>query len=359
MSLRAKRSHLDNNPLKEDLDHILSHTEGLWEELRGKRVFVTGGTGFFGCWLLESFAWANEKLGLNASMLVLTRNLEAFKKKVPHLTGQPSIAFHIGDVRSFAFPQGEFPHIIHAAASLSSNLNGEDSLQVFDTIVDGTRHTLEFAKQCGVKKFLLTSSGAVYGKQPPAITHIPEDYQGAPNPTDWHSAYGEGKRVAEHLCILNAKRYGFETKIARCFAFVGPYQPLNVQWAIGNFIRDGLNGSPILVKGDGMPYRSYLYAADLIIFLWTILFKGESGLPYNVGSDLEINIRSLAEIVSSVFEMKKDVVIQRKHVIMTNVDRYVPSTKRAQEKLDLKQEIDLQDAIKRTIQYIKFREGSR
>jgi dTDP-glucose 4,6-dehydratase len=82
MSLRAKRSHLDNNPLKEDLDHILAHTEGLWEELRGKRVFITGGTGFFGCWLLESFAWANEKLGLNASMLVLTRNLEAFKKKV-------------------------------------------------------------------------------------------------------------------------------------------------------------------------------------------------------------------------------------------------------------------------------------
>ena len=113
------------------------------------------------------------------------------------------------------------------------------------------------------------------------------------------------------------------------------------------------------MKGDGTPYRSYLYAADLIIFLWTILFKGESCLPYNVGSDLEINIRSLAEIVSSVFEMKKNVVISRKHVIPTNVDRYVPSTKRAREKLDLKQEIDLQDAIKRTIKYIKFREENR
>jgi nucleoside-diphosphate-sugar epimerase len=353
--VQATRGHHDNNLLKEDLDHILAHTECLWEELRGGRVFVTGGTGFFGCWLLESFAWANEKLDLNASLLVLTRNVEAFRKKVPHVAAQPSIAFHSGDVRSFDFPRGEFLYLIHAAAPLSAHLNGRDSLQAFDTIVDGTRRTIEFAKQCGVKKFLLISSGAVYGKQPPEITHIPEDYQGAPNPTEWHSAYGEGKRVAEHLCVLNARHYGFEAKIARCFSFVGPYQPLNAQWAIGNFIRDGLNGKSILVKGDGTPYRSYLYAADLIIFLWTILFKGESCVPYNVGSDFEIDIRSLAELVSSVFGAEKNVVISRKPDIGNNVERYVPSTKRAQEKLDLKQEIDLYDAIKRTIKYIKLK----
>lgn len=71
------------NPLAEYLDHILAHTRGLWEELRGQGIFITGGTGFFGCWLRESFAWANDKLNLNASALVLSRNPEVFKKRRP------------------------------------------------------------------------------------------------------------------------------------------------------------------------------------------------------------------------------------------------------------------------------------
>ena len=182
--LTQKPSNPQENPLKDDLDHILIHTEGLWEELRGKRIFITGGTGFVGCWLLESFAWANDKLNLNASALVLTRNYEAFQKKAPHLASHPAIKFHIGNVRSFSFPDGEFSHIIHAATEASAKLNDEDPLLMFDTIVEGTRHTLDFAVHCGAKKFLLTSSGAVYGKQPPDMTHIPEDYCGAPDPTN-------------------------------------------------------------------------------------------------------------------------------------------------------------------------------
>jgi nucleoside-diphosphate-sugar epimerase len=353
-----EKQNIYNHPLKEDLDHILAHTEGLWEELRDKRVFITGGTGFFGCWFLESFAWANEKLNLNSSMLVLTRDIEEFRKKVPHLTNKPFISFHHGDVRSFDFPKGEFAYIIHAAASLSSHPDGKDSLDVFDIIIEGTRRILEFAKQSRANKLLLISSGAVYGRQSPEIARISEDYNEAPDTSDWRSAYGEGKRAAELLTVLNARQYGFEAKIPRCFAFIGPYQKLDAQWAIGNFIRDGLNGGPIVVKGDGTAYRSYLYAADLMIFLWTIFFRGESCLPYNVGSEEEINIRSLAELVSSVFKIKKNIVISKKPDIKAHAERYVPSITRAREKLNLKQLINLPDAIKKTIKYIKFKEGS-
>ena len=103
------------NPLAADLDHVLAHTQGLWEELRGQRVFITGGTGFFGCWLLESFAWANNRLNLDATAVVLTRSVERFQRKAPHLASHPAIHFHIGDVRDFDFPDGHFAHVIHAA----------------------------------------------------------------------------------------------------------------------------------------------------------------------------------------------------------------------------------------------------
>lgn len=340
-----------SNPLSKDLDHILTHTDGLCEELRGMRLFITGGTGFFGCWLLESFVWANDRLDLNASALVLTRNYDTFRKKMPHIASDPSIQFQIGDVRTFTFPEGRFSHIIHAATPSNATLNNENPLLMFDTVVEGTRHTLDFAVHCGAKKFLLTSSGSVYGKQPPDMSHIPEDYWGAPDPTDPNSAYGEGKRAAEHLCALYSGKYGIETKIARCFAFVGPYLPLDIHYAIGNFIRDGLSGGPIVVKGDGTPYRSYLHAADLVIWLWTILINGKSCWPYNVGSEDEVTIVDLANIVAQCFKKHIDVKIAKSPDPNKLPARYVPLTKRVREELGVRQKMDLEESIGKTIAF--------
>jgi len=342
------------NPLKDDLDHVLKYTKNLWEEVRNKRIFITGGTGFFGCWLLESFIWANEKLNLNAEVLVLTRDYEKFKKKAPHLALNPRIRFHIGDIRNFTFPEGQFEYIIHAATESSAKLNAENPLLMFDTIVEGTRHTLEFARHCGASKFLLTSSGAVYGKQPPELSHIPEDYNGAPDTMDPNSAYGEGKRVAELLCAIYSRQYGIECKIARCFAFVGPYLPLDAHYAIGNFIRDALKGGPIEIKGDGTPYRSYLYAADLVIWLWTILFKGELCQPYNVGSEEDITITDLAKIIGESSSVSPvEVKINDSINTPKNRDQYIPCTKRASNELKLGQKIDLIEGIENTIVWEK------
>jgi len=345
---------MPENRLAADLEHVLEHTRELWEELRGECIFITGGTGFFGCWLLESFAWANARLGLGAKALVLTRNLQAFRKKVPHLAANPAIQFHRGDIRSFEFPDGACSHIIHAATESSSQLNAANPLSMFDTIVEGTRHTLEFARHCRARKFLLTSSGAVYGKQPSDLTHIPEEYPGAPDPTDPNSAYGEGKRAAEALCTLVAGQSGFEAKIARCFAFVGPYLPLDAHFAIGNFIRDGLKGGPIIVKGDGTPQRSYLYAADLAIWLWTILFKGQSGRPYNVGSDKSLSIAEVAQAVAEQFNPAVRIEIRGIADPNKPLERYVPSITRARNEISLDQFIGIQEAIKRTFIFHRF-----
>jgi len=337
------------NKLAADLDHVLVHTRELWEEVRGQRIFVTGATGFFGCWLLESFAWANDKLKLEAELVALTRNADLFRKKVPYLGSREDIRFHAGDVRDFNFPTGQFSHVIHAATESATQLGAENPQVMFDTVVDGTRRTLEFAKVCGARKFLLTSSGAVYGPQPANLTHVSEEFFGAPDTTNPASAYAEGKRAAELLCVLHSKvNPGLEAKIARCFAFVGPYMALDAHFAIGNFIRDALRGGPIKIGGDGTPYRSYLYAADLAIWLWTILFRGANSRPYNVGSARALTIAETAEAVQRVFQGKPVIEIAQKPTPGKAPSRYVPDVSRAEKELGLREWVSLDDAIDRT-----------
>ena len=334
-----------------DLVHVLAHTRELWAEARGQSFFITGGTGFFGMWLLESFAHANDTLGLGARATVLTRDPAAFARKAPHLASRADLTFIQGDVRTFAFPVGQFSYIIHAATEASAKLNDEAPQEMLDAIIGGTRRVLDFAAQCGVKKLLLTSSGAVYGKQPPELTHIPEDYLGAPDPLLPGSAYGEGKRVSEHLCAVHALRYGYEVKIARCFAFVGPHLPLDAHFAIGNFIRDALAGGPIQINGDGTPLRSYLYAADLAVWLWTILFRAPSARAYNVGSSEALSIAELARMIIGLHPGTLPVQVSRSATPNGIFTRYVPDARRAGAELGLGNKFDLPWALNQTLSW--------
>lgn len=163
-----------------DLAHVLEHTRELWEDLRGGRVFITGGTGFFGCWLLESFGYANDRLRLGANAAVLTRGASSFHRKVPHIAARPDIELVEGNVVDFAFPAGEFSHVIHAATETSSSGAVVDPVVMFDANLEATRRVMDFVKECGAKKALFTSSGAAYGSQPSELTHVPESYLGGP-----------------------------------------------------------------------------------------------------------------------------------------------------------------------------------
>jgi nucleoside-diphosphate-sugar epimerase len=339
----------------QDLELILAHTDQLWDELRGERLFLTGGTGFIGCWLVESFCHANRTLGLNAEITILTRNAKAFSEKCPHLAADPVVRLHDGDVRNFAFPAGEFAYVIHAATETRARPAAEAPLEMFSTILAGTQRTLEFAASHGVRKLLFTSSGAVYGPQPTGLTHVPETYSGAPDPLNPAHVYGEGKRAAELMCAIFQKSSGVECKIARCWAFCGPHLPLDEHFAIGNFIADALAGRPIQIQGDGTPRRSYLYAADLAIWLWTMLFRAPALTPINVGSDHDVNILELAQTVAATLDPRTEIHVARQPVPGAAPTRYVPCVDRAREMLGLRQMVSLEESIYRTAQW--YRKG--
>ena len=331
-----------------DLGLILRETQSLWEPMRGQRIFITGGTGFFGCWLLESFCHINRELALNASATVLTRSPASFSAKAPHLARDPHVQLLAGDVRDFKFPEGHFPYIIHAATEASARQAAEAPLEMLSTILAGTQRTLEFAAAHGTARFLLTSSGAVYGRQPSSMTHLPESYAGAPDPLDPSSVYAEGKRAAELMCSLYQKTTGIECAIARCWAFCGPHLPLDAHFAIGNFIGNVLGRERISIQGDGTPRRSYLYGADLAIWLWTMLFRAPSLTPINVGSDEDVSILELAQKVAQTLDPDTGIDVAGSPVKGAAPSRYVPSVDRARQLLGLRQIVSLEESIRRT-----------
>ena len=344
---------------QQDLNHVLHGVSDDWQQLQNANIFITGGTGFFGCWLLESLIHANHHLQLDLRATVLTRNPERISQQLPHLATAKELTFIKGDVRDkstyvvlYESNKSTFTHIIHAATPASAYINQTAPLEMFDVIVEGTRTVLDFAVSNGTPKVLLTSSGAVYGKQPPELSHIPEDYSGGPNSLDVSSSYAEGKRAAEWLCAAYINSHDLPITIARCFAFVGPHLPLDEHFAIGNFIRDARAGKPIQINGDGTSLRSYLYAADLAIWLWKVLLNGDVGRAYNVGSEETFSIRETAENVADTISRKPQIIVAQKPDSHQLPSRYIPSTQRAQNELKLSQQINLPEAISRTLSWL-------
>ena len=341
------------HPLALDLDHVLQRARPAWDALRGARIYVTGGTGFIGSWLLESFVWANTRLKLQAELVALTRDGASFAARLPHVAADPAVSLLEGDVREPVRNAGRFTHVIHGAVAANAKLNGERPREMVDTIVEGTRHTLALAESARAARVLVISAGAVYGRQPPDVTHLPEDFPGAPDPMDVSDAvhaYGVSKRLAESMAALHGRYADSGVTVARCFTFVGPYMPLDWHFAIGNFIGDALARRPVRLSGDGSPYRSYLYAADLAVWLWTMLANGAPGRAYNVGSERSMSLWEVARNVSATLRDAGagPAVRAREPDPAVPPSRYVPSTRRAREELGLDEWIGLEDAVRRT-----------
>lgn len=311
----------------------------LLQSLKNKIIFLTGGTGFFGKSILDML-----KKGFlpDTEFVFLSRNPQHIWDSYPEFTEIDRVRFVAGDARSFEFPDEKFDYIIHAATPAVTTLQSDE---MYSIIVDGTKHVLEMCETKKIKRLLYISSGAVYGIQPPDLLNIPEDYPCKPV-----TVYGRGKLEAENLCLSGQT----DVVISRCFTFVGPYLPLDKHYVIGNFINNILNGEDINILGNGTPYRAYMYADDLVEWLFTILLKGKSADAYNVGSNKAISIAELAKLIGKYSSNKNiQVSIAKKNNDGIALERYIPSVEKARKELGLKCKTSLENAIQKTISGIK------
>jgi nucleoside-diphosphate-sugar epimerase len=267
-----------------------------WDKLRGKRVFLSGASGFVGTWLTESFEYANEALNLRAKLTNVPRD---------------------------SLPDGYFDFGIHAAKA-----------QNFSDDMDATRRFLKFSEERHASRILFCSSGAVYGKLPLGMTRVPEEYAGMPE-----TEYGRAKFAGE----MRFSQSKVCAVIARMFAFVGPGVPLDANFAVGNFVGDVMEGRPITIQGDGSARRSYLYAADMAIWLWTLLLNGRHATPYNVGSPQPVSIWELAHTVAENTARGTEVKV----LGQGSGSVYVPFTERSRTEFELRPSISLAEGIRR------------
>ena len=330
---------------RQDLDEILRlTTPSTWEALRRQSVFITGGTGFVGKWLLEALLHADRSLGLEMGISVLTRSPDAFAVASPHLARATAVELVGGDVLDLPQPTRPYAFVIHAALPGAPL---RDSLADLETVaIAGTKGVCRFAAAAGVRRLLHVSSGAVY---PPSDGPAPlSEDRGWQEDLGSLNLYTRAKRRSE--AIVNEGGWPFETVIARCFAFSGPYLLSSSGAALASFMEQAVEGLPLVVRGTGKAVRTYQYAADMARWLLTCLVHGANGKSYNVGSSEPVTILETAHTVG---RLAGNVGVQVEGLAAEGLAGafYIPDTRRAQNELGLSNSVGFEEGVQRMLQW--------
>lgn len=276
---------------------VLSRCEWLdLEQLRNSAILVTGGTGLIGYNLLLELSGLQAEYGLKLHALVRSKSA-AELRFAPFLDHVNLIE---GDVCGDISVEGPLDYLIHGASVTSSRFFVDQPVETIMTSVMGTRNLLELARAKNIKSMVYLSSMEVYGE---TDTQVPlkEAMMGYVDPLNVRSSYPESKRMCESLCVAYAKEYGVPVKIARLAQTFGPGLQPQDKRAIVQFLESALAGKNIEIKASGESSRMYLYTADAVSALLTLLLRGMNGTAYNLADkETYCSIRTLADTIVRV-----------------------------------------------------------
>jgi dTDP-glucose 4,6-dehydratase len=339
-----------------DLNYVLLSKSIDWQLLDKKRILITGGSGFFGRWLIEVLLWVIKSLNINLHIIVLTRNIEKFYRNVPistNLTFKKNIQLIESDLCTInAEKFNNIDYIFHLASDSSPAKGVDWARNHFISSIIGVKNILEIAKSNSCSA-VITSSGAIYNSIDSFFNNgYVEQFSSSKEYLAENNIYQISKRNIEAISSYYNEKYGTRVLLCRCFAFAGPYLPLDANYAFGNFIGSALMNRNICINGDGKAVRSYMYMSDLIIWLLSILQRGSSSRPYNVGSPHSVSIGELALRVKNLCNSDIEIITNGGNFPNSI---YFPSIERASEDLSLAIGVNLNDAILNTFNWYKKR----
>ncbi len=344
--------------VRSDAEAVLHGRSQRLDALRGQHLFISGGTGFLGTWLLELIKILNEHHGFDLRVTVYSRQARGFAARWPHLGQLDGVRFEEGDIRYFSELPRDVRYIIHAAALTDRRLLASQPSAVAEVNSVGTQRLLRAANLLeDLQKFVLLSSGLVYGAQPWDQPRVDETFAGPMRCNDVNAVYAESKRFAEVVTQSAISETKLPVVTLRPFAFVGPYQSLQLPWAVTDFIRDSFTGGPIRIMGDGATVRSLMYASDYAFWVLAALANGRPRETYNVGSPEPVDLGSLAKMITQSFTPVPEI---RTRLGQTGHDRnrLVPDVSRAQRDLGVEVTVPLAEAIQRTITWNRYTRSS-
>jgi len=333
--------------IRQDCSRVLGQRPAAFQALEGGVLLITGGTGFMGTWLAEMIAYLNDHHQLGVRLLLLSDRASLFAQRAPQLASRKDIQLIERDVLNLVELPEQVTWIIHAAANPDSRNHATDPLATLRVATRGTDALLGAALRLpNLHKILHVSSGLIYGSQPVEIPAIAESFAGGLDCSAPSQAYAEGKRAAEALCAAYRTQFRLPIVTVRPFAFLGPYQLLDRPWAANAFICDALRGGPIRIQGDGQSVRSYMYPADMALWILTILARGAAGTAYNLGSPEGVTLMDLAERIVSLLPQPVKIVTRMLGLGAPRPNRLVPDISLARETLGLEIATDLDAAIR-------------
>jgi len=307
-----------------------------------KTVLVTGGAGFIGSHLVK-------RLLEEGNRVICVDNLyTGARRNISEFLDNHSFTFIKDDVNNHVDVKEQIDEVYNLACPASPVYYQKDPVFTITTNLVGTKNMLDLALQHGAK-ILQASTSEIYGD--PEEHPQKEDYWGNVNPIGFRSCYDEGKRAAETLCFDYHRKRDAKIRVIRIFNTYGPNMAKDDGRVISNFITQALNNEDVTVYGDGSHTRSFQYVDDLVEGMIRMMNQDEDPGPVNLGNPEEFTIQELAEKIIELTDSDSKIV----HKELPNDDpqRRKPDISKAKELLDWKPEVDIDDGLKKTVEYFK------
>jgi dTDP-glucose 4,6-dehydratase len=307
------------------------------------RAVVTGGAGFLGSHLCDRL------LAEGWEVLALDNMITGAESNVGHLKGNPKFKLenrNVSDLDSMNV-EGEVGYVLHFASPASPPDYLKHPIETMKVGSIGTQNALELALRKKAK-FFMASTSECYGD--PETSPQKEEYWGHVNSVGPRSVYDEAKRFSEALTMAYHRHHGVDTHIVRIFNTYGPRMRLNDGRALPNFVYQALSGQPLTVFGDGKQTRSFCYVDDLIEGIYRLTLSDEH-LPVNIGNPHEITMLEFAERIRKYFDDKPKIIFEP--LPQDDPKRRCPDISKAKRLLKWEPKVNLEEGLKRTLEYFK------